>query len=88
MWSSRRWPAAATGSRRTTSRSRSWAGTRFDPQDDPIVRIEVGRLRRDLDHYYLTDGRDDPIRITIPKGHYVPCWEAWRTSPGSRLPQP
>ena len=44
----------------------------FDPQNDPIVRIEFARLRRDLEHYYLTDGRDDPIRITIPKGHYVP----------------
>ncbi len=48
---------------------------RFDPQYDPIVRIEVGRLRRDLEHWYLTDGRDDPIRITIPKGHYVPAFE-------------
>lgn len=47
---------------------------RFDPHNDPIVRIEVGRLRRDLDHYYLTDGRDDPIRISIPKGHYVPAF--------------
>ena len=36
---------------------------------------KVRRLRRDLEHYYLTDGRDDPIRITIPKGHYVPAFE-------------
>jgi TolB-like protein len=48
---------------------------RFDPQNDPIVRIEVGRLRRDLDHYYADAGRDDPIRISIPKGHYVPAFE-------------
>jgi adenylate cyclase len=48
---------------------------RFDPQNDPIVRIEVGRLRRDLERYYLAAGRDDPIRITIPKGHYVPAFE-------------
>ena len=48
---------------------------RFDPQNNPIVRIEVRRLRRDLGDYYLTDGRDDPIRITIPKGHYVPAFE-------------
>jgi hypothetical protein len=47
----------------------------FDPQCDPIVRVEVRRLRRDLEHHYLTDGRDDPIRITIPKGHYVPAFE-------------
>lgn len=47
----------------------------FDPQNDPIVRIEFGRLRRDLEQYYATDGRDDPIRLTIPKGHYIPAFE-------------
>jgi TolB-like protein/tetratricopeptide (TPR) repeat protein len=47
----------------------------FDPQGDPIVRIEMGRLRRDLDHYYLSEGRAEPIRITIPRGHYVPAFE-------------
>src|SRR4051794_2473301 len=50
-------------------------GDRFDPQHDPIVRVEVRRLRRDLEHYYLTDGRDDAIRITIPKGRYLPTFE-------------
>lgn len=61
---------------------------RFDPQNDPIVRIEVGRLRRDLDHYYEADGKDDPIRITIPKGHYVPAFEVRATptlAPPERL---
>jgi adenylate cyclase len=46
----------------------------FDPQIDPIVRIEASRLRRSLDHYYLTGGQDDAIRVTIPKGHYVPTF--------------
>lgn len=44
----------------------------FDPQKDPIVRIEAARLRRELEHYYLTDGTDDAIVIDIPKGAYVP----------------
>ncbi|MBP2316430.1 hypothetical protein [Azospirillum soli] len=48
----------------------------FDPQSDPIVRLEAGRLRRSLEHYYLTAGRDDPIRIAIPKGGYAPTFEA------------
>ncbi len=48
----------------------------FDPQVDPIVRIEAGRLRRSLDHYYLTGGQDDAIRIIIPKGTYVPTFTA------------
>ena len=48
---------------------------RFDPQNDPIVRIEMGRLRRDLDHYYDTAGQNDAIRIAIPKGQYAPTFE-------------
>ncbi len=59
---------------------------RFDPQNDPIVRIEVGRLRRDLEHYYQTAGRDDPMRISIPKGHYVPAFEV-RAAPALAVPE-
>ena len=46
----------------------------FDPENDPIVRIEAGRLRRDLEVYYLKSGRFSPIRITIPKGRYFPVF--------------
>jgi adenylate cyclase len=44
----------------------------FDPQSDPIVRIEANRLRGSLERYYLMAGQDDPIRIDIPKWRYVP----------------
>lgn len=47
----------------------------FDPQTDPIVRIEASRLRRALDHYYLAAGRTDPVRIDVPKGSYVPVFK-------------
>jgi tetratricopeptide (TPR) repeat protein/TolB-like protein len=47
----------------------------FDPQTDPIIRIEASRLRRALDHYYLAAGRSDPVRIVVPKGSYVPLFE-------------
>ncbi len=57
-------------------------GDDFDPQTDPVVRIEAGRLRRSLERYYLTEGKDDSIVISIPKGGYVPLF----TPPES--PQP
>lgn len=47
----------------------------FDPVLDSIVRIEASRLRRSLERYYLTDGTTDTVRITIPKGSYVPVFE-------------
>lgn len=46
----------------------------FDAEKDPIVRIEAGRLRRDLEVYYLKSGRFSPIRITVPKGRYFPVF--------------
>ena len=47
----------------------------FDPQADPIVRIEASRLRRSLERYYLIAGKNDPIRIDIPKGGYVASFQ-------------
>lgn len=47
----------------------------FDAQQDPCVRIEAGRLRRELEHYYLTAGDTDRIIITIPKGGYAPVFD-------------
>jgi len=43
-------------------------------QDDPVVRIGAGRLRRTLERYYLLVGQDDPVRMDIPKGGYVPTF--------------
>ena len=57
----------------------------FNPQIDPLVRLEVGRLRRDLEHYYLTDGRADSLRITIPKGGSVPVFERREVQPEATL---
>ncbi|TWA58751.1 hypothetical protein FBZ84_117145 [Azospirillum baldaniorum] len=60
----------------------------FDPQSDPIVRLEAGRLRRSLEHYYLTAGRDDPIRIVVPKGGYAPRFERLSDDAPPALPDP
>jgi adenylate cyclase len=59
----------------------------FDPQNDPVVRIEAGRLRRALEHYYLLSGKDDPVFIEIPKGGYVPTFTA-RSPPPEAAPPP
>jgi adenylate cyclase len=52
----------------------------FDAQTDPIVRIEARRIRQNLAAYYAGSGRDDEIRISIPKGAYVPIIEQQRRS--------
>jgi len=47
----------------------------FDPQLDPVVRIEASRVRRSLERYYLTAGKWDRVLIELPKGGYVPRFE-------------
>ena len=47
----------------------------FDPQIDTIVRVQAGKLRQRLDLYYADAGRDDPVRILIPKGSYAPVFQ-------------
>ena len=49
-------------------------GTKFDPNTSPTVRMLARRLRRALDQYYTNGGAADPIRISIPKGSYVPVF--------------
>ena len=46
----------------------------FDPNLDPIVRIQAGRLRRALEQYYRGPGKDDAVVIDVPKGSYVPVF--------------
>src|SRR5579859_2306327 len=40
----------------------------YEPQKDPIVRLEARRLRAKLREYYEDEGRHDPVRIDVPKG--------------------
>lgn len=47
----------------------------FDPSTDAVVRVQAGRLRDLLDTYYAGEGKDDRIRISVPRGSYVPAYE-------------
>jgi hypothetical protein len=46
----------------------------FDPKADPIVRVQIHRLRQKLKDYYDSDGHRDAIVIEIPKGQYLPIF--------------
>ena len=53
----------------------------YNPQIDPIVRVEAGRVRSKLKEYYETEGREDPIVIEFPKGTYVPVFRRRDATP-------
>ena len=44
----------------------------YDPQNDPIVRVSVGRLRTRLDAHYAHHKSLPKLRIVLPKGRYAP----------------
>ncbi len=46
----------------------------FNPQEDAIVRVQAHEIRKSLKEYYSDEGRDDPWRIELPPGHYVPVF--------------
>ncbi len=46
--------------------------TSQDLTGDSAVRSAANRLRQKLDQFYLNDGRNESIRIVIPRGGYIP----------------
>jgi TolB-like protein/Flp pilus assembly protein TadD len=49
-------------------------GQSFDPRISNIVRVEAQRLRSKLAKYYDGEGREEILRIELPKGGYAPTW--------------
>ena len=47
----------------------------FDAGNDPLVRVQAGKLRKLLEQYYETEGAGDALRIHVPRGSYVPEYE-------------
>jgi len=49
-------------------------GDDFNPQIDPIVRVQARNLRNRLEEYYRTSGSEDSPVIGLEKGSYVPIF--------------
>jgi adenylate cyclase len=47
----------------------------YDSTIDPIVRVQMGRLRARLRTYYASEGARDRVLIEVPKGSYVPVFK-------------
>src|SRR5262245_14998125 len=60
----------------------------FDASTDALVRVQAGRLRELLSHYYESEGEADPIRIVVPRGAYVPAYEAVPSPTGAATQTP
>lgn len=52
----------------------------YSTGDDPVVRVQVGRLRAKLKNYYASLGCDAAVEIVIPLGCYMPAFQCRRRS--------
>jgi hypothetical protein len=47
----------------------------YESSEDSIVRVKAGEIRRRLRQYYESEGLQESIVITLPRGGYVPNFE-------------
>jgi hypothetical protein len=48
--------------------------TGYNPGEDNIVRSYARMLRKRLDEYFEDEGSEEPVRIVIPRGGYIPVF--------------
>src|SRR3984957_15978268 len=44
----------------------------YDTNEDPIVRVTAGEIRKRIAQYYQEPGHEEELRIDFPLGSYVP----------------
>ena len=48
----------------------------YNPGEDNIVRSYARTLKKRLDEYFEQEGCDEPVRLIVPRGGYVPIFES------------
>ncbi len=46
----------------------------YDTAQDTLVRVQASQLRKKLQQYFASEGRDEPVVIEVPKGSYAPVF--------------
>lgn len=59
----------------------------YSPTEDSTVRVHVRQLRLKLHEYFDTVGRDEKITIEIPKGGFLPVFQAINEPVREDLPE-
>lgn len=53
----------------------------YDSTADGIVRTQATRLRQRLELYFSTEGAHESLRVSVPRGGYVPLFEPYLPTP-------
>ena len=52
----------------------------YNSNEDNIVRSYARTLRKRIDEYFATEGEEETLRLTIPRGGYVPVFSSMANS--------
>jgi len=58
----------------------------YDTTQDAIVRVQVSQLRKKLEQYFASEGRDESLLVEIPKGAYTPVFRNRGAETGPERP--
>jgi hypothetical protein len=59
----------------------------YDPREDATVRVQISKLRQKLEEYYLSEGKDDPVLVELPRRHLALTFQT-RAVPAVAVPSP
>ena len=62
-------------------------GQDFDPQKDPIVRVQAHEIRRALKNYYQDEGKNSLVRVELNPGNYAPIFKRVKLDSEPRQPR-
>ena len=62
-------------------------GENYSPGEDSVVRRQAYSLRQKLQEYFENEGRNDPVRIVLPTGRYVPVFQPAESAPPTEPPR-
>jgi hypothetical protein len=57
----------------------------YNASEDNIVRVTVRHLRNRLEDYYRSEGASDSFALVIPKGKYIPVFQAREAEPSAAV---
>ena len=56
----------------------------YNTSEDNIVRTHARLVRQRLDAYFSNEGKDEPLRIHMPRGGYIPVFDVPQSVPEER----
>jgi len=57
----------------------------YDTSSDTVVRVQASEVRKRLKYYFLSEGRNEPLVMELPRGSYLPIFNPRGLFEGGRV---